>query len=189
MQYICQQCGKAFLDSPSARRRFCSNACARQHQFGDIASRFWKRVNKTDTCWLWTGAQMAGGYGRLRISTTGHARAHRIAWIITYGPIPDNLLCCHKCDVRLCCRPDHLFLGTYKQNYDDCRDKGRLPDPRLRVRIGEDANQARLSNMDVQAIRDQFANGVSQRSLSRAFGVARRTIGRIVHGHTWRHLL
>lgn len=83
---------------------------------------FWSMVAKSDGCWVWTGTRWSTGYGRL----VGGRAAHRVAWELTNGPIPRGLLVCHHCDNPPCCRPDHLFLGTSKDNAMDASAKGRL---------------------------------------------------------------
>jgi hypothetical protein len=88
-----------------------------------LIARFWAKVEKTDGCWLWR-AQIACGYGRFR-SDQGNMQAHRFAWIITNGPIPDGLWVLHKCDVKICVNPEHLFLGTHEDNMADMVQKGR----------------------------------------------------------------
>lgn len=88
--------------------------------------RFWRRVDKSGECWEWKGRNNWGGYGLFeRTITKKRVVAHRYAWQSERGAIPAGLLVCHRCDNRLCVRPDHLFLGTQKDNMRDCWAKGR----------------------------------------------------------------
>jgi hypothetical protein len=82
------------------------------------ADRFWARVEVTDTCWYWTGHTNWGGYGEVQIKGQRY-KVHRLAYELTYGPIPDGLFVCHACDTPPCVRPDHLFLGTRDDNAAD----------------------------------------------------------------------
>lgn len=88
--------------------------------------RFWPKVLKTETCWLWQGALVnESGYGCFRGPNGRNVLAHRFAWELTNGPIPDGMFACHRCDVRQCVNPAHLFLGTQQDNIDDMMRKGR----------------------------------------------------------------
>lgn len=93
-----------------------------------IEDRLWAKVKKTDKCWIWLGSK-SGKYqhGEIGIGRRkdGKAKTHRVSYEITYGKIPDGLQVLHKCDNGLCVRPDHLFLGTQKDNMIDCSTKGR----------------------------------------------------------------
>lgn len=76
-------------------------------------------------CWLWLRGINAKGYGQFG-RKHGSDQAHRVAWELYRGQIPDGMNVCHSCDVRCCVNPDHLFLGTQKDNMQDCMKKGRL---------------------------------------------------------------
>jgi hypothetical protein len=88
--------------------------------------RFWRHVDRTDDCWLWTGDVQTHGYGRIVVD--GHeVKAHRFSWFLHQGSWPGpGLEVCHSCDVRNCVRPDHLFLGTKADNMRDASHKGRI---------------------------------------------------------------
>jgi len=93
---------------------------------------FWTRVKKTDGCWIWTGAKLPKGYGLICIDgiTRERITASRASWIIHNGPISTNKLhVCHHCDVPACVNPEHLFLGTAKDNLQDASRKGRMSVP------------------------------------------------------------
>jgi hypothetical protein len=89
-------------------------------------------------CWLFEGMVNHNGYG-LVVQKGRQERAHRLAWIEAYGPIPDGLFVCHHCDVPACCNPDHLFLGSAADNARDMAAKGRVrggPVPKLECKWG-----------------------------------------------------
>jgi hypothetical protein len=117
--------------------------------------------------------------------------AHRFIYTHTYGPIPKGLYVCHRCDNRLCCRPDHLFLGTAKENSRDMAAKGRnatSAHPENTAR-GSRSGAALLTEADVREIRRAYKeDGVLYRQLAADYGVHRTTIGYIVRRENWRHV-
>jgi hypothetical protein len=96
-----------------------------------LHDRFWEKVVKGIECWLWIGATTRRGYGAIHAAPPSRKIlvASRVSWEIHYGAIPDGLFVCHRCDVPACVRPDHLFLGTDKENKADMMAKGRQRGP------------------------------------------------------------
>lgn len=93
-----------------------------------IEQRFWSKVEKTPTCWLWIGATFSNKYGHFVIDGK-HCLAHRVAYELTYGPIEEGLVLMHLCDNPPCINPEHLTPGTASDNMQDAMRKGRLPSP------------------------------------------------------------
>lgn len=122
----------------------------------------------------------ARGYGVL-ISNKQRFYAHRLAWTLAHGPIPDGMHVCHHCDTPACFWVEHLFLGTPGDNMRDAAAKGR--------KQGELQRQAKLTRDAVTAIRSRYAaGGVSQRALAAEYSVSQWTIGRVVLGRRWTHV-
>ena len=171
--------------------------------------RFTRKITKTSTCWLWTGARVSERtYGIVHRSGKNRL-AHRWAWELAYGPIPDGQCVCHRCDNPPCVRPAHLFLGTKAENTYDRhakqrdavgerngsrthpellprgRDHWRHRKPHLAA-TGQRHGMAKLTDGDVLAIR---ARSSEQRKLVAAeYGVSRSLISQIVLRQIWRHL-
>lgn len=137
---------------------------------------FWSKVQMGDGCWMWTGKQIGNGYGDGR-----RGSAHRQSWVMANGPIPRGMCVLHRCDVPLCVRPDHLFLGTRGDNNRDCKQKGRNA-------RGEKNGQALLTESDVIDIRSLAAMGAKRSSLAAAFDVTKSTIGMVVTRKHWAHV-
>jgi hypothetical protein len=152
-----------------------------------VAERFWTKVNKTDSCWLWTASFVRTGYGQFAMWAEGKMHmvaAHRMAWILTNGPIPPDMAVMHViCDNPPCVRPEHLALGTIADNNADMYAKGRNGQTGM---IGERHHQAKLTWDDAAEIRRLNAAGMTISDLSRGFGVNRGAIRRIVTGRGWK---
>ena len=148
-----------------------------------VEMRFWEKVKKTDSCWLWCASHYKTGYGQFRIGGSGKRSAHRFSYAFHYGEIPPDKLVCHHCDVRSCVNPAHLYLGTAKQNTGDML-------VRERYLKGEQKKHAKLNNQKVKEIREAYYSGAitDKKQLGRKYGVTHSTIRRIVRRTTWRHL-
>ena len=150
--------------------------------------RFWKRVRRGEGCWEWTGPLARGGYGLFGSPLVPSKRAHRVAWYLAIGPIPEGLEVCHHCDNRLCCRPSHLFLGTRTDNNRDMHRKGRGNSWGRRGRYGEQASSHKLTELQAREILERKRAGATTNSLVREFGVSKTTIRKIANGQLWPHL-
>lgn len=141
-----------------------------------------KAVVEPTGCITWIAHMDAAGYGR--IVFRGKVRkAHRVAWELWVGPIPDHLRVCHQCDVRACINPAHLFLGTQADNMRDCLAKGRYA-----KLCGERSPNAKLTERDVRTIRARVAAGELQRVVGASFGIRQAHVSAIVRGYAWGHV-
>lgn len=145
----------------------------------DLKERLEARTDKSGDCWVWNGAKNMHGYGVLRHEQKNYL-AHRAAWMVERGPIPNGLCVCHRCDAPACINPDHLFLGTHADNMHDMIAKGRA---RHSSPSGSKSPHAKLTDEAVSEIR---ARAASQPALARRFGVNVTTVQRVQYGHTWR---
>jgi hypothetical protein len=131
-------------------------------------------------CWLWVGAILPDKYGTIRIDGRTQ-KAHRVSWELHRGQIPEGLFVCHKCDVRCCVNPDHLFLGTQQDNVNDMMRKGRGK----YAHAGAKNPQAKLTDADVIAIR---SSRKPYQTIAEQFGIATVTVGLVRRRITWRHV-
>ncbi len=130
-------------------------------------------------CWIWVGSLGTYGYGQISINNKPIG-AHRVSYELYKGPIPKGMSVLHKCDILTCINPDHLFLGTQKDNVQDCINKGR--DRKAR---GEENGHSKLTEYQVKEIRSSTKTGVV---LSNRYGVSTSVISNIRRRKTWKWL-
>lgn len=140
--------------------------------------RFTRMTDRSGDCWVWQGKEItAAGYARLEMAGQRMA-VHRAAYLLFVGSIPVSLSVLHRCDNKLCVRPDHLFLGTQADNVHDAMGKDRHC-------AGERHGMAKLTAADVRRIR---ASHLQKRTLGMIFGVSPKHIYHIRRGRLWRHV-
>ncbi len=151
-------------------------------RYQKLTDRFWSKVDKNGDCWIWTASRSKKGYGRIGLGSRkeGVALAHRVAYELSIGPIPEGLDVLHSCDNPPCCNPGHLFLGTQQDNMADKIAKGRQP-------RGAENYRAQLTWEQVDEIRKRYVHkrGVATR-LGREFGVHHMTIYRVAMGQIYK---
>lgn len=154
----------------------------------DVSWHLERSIPVTETgCWLWTGAGKGNGYGNVRHNGS-YTTAHRVAFEKAVGPVPDGMDVCHKCDVRLCINPAHLFLGSRAENMQDAKEKGRVAHgERLsRMRRGALSSGAKLNQQQVDAIRGLIAAGADKNRIATVAKVTVESIRSIAANRTWK---
>lgn len=133
---------------------------------------FFGNVDIVNGCWLWRGSRAKNGYGV--VVWEGHTyRSHRLAYILSEGPIPASYLVCHQCDNRLCINPDHLYLGTFDGNMHDKASRARN-------------TQRKLTPDTVRAMRADRAAGATFQQISDRYGIGMTQTWRAVVGQSYR---
>lgn len=174
MKNTCVDCGKNISFYPSR----CV-PCSIKKKDIPIEDIFLSKIKKTETCWIWTGPKAVTGYGLIS-KNYKKILTHRFSYEFHKGPIPYGKLIMHSCDNPPCINPDHLSIGTNRENQLDSMAKGRRPK-------GENHWNSKLSSSDVLKIRE--LNGIiSHQKISNIFGVNRTTISDIVARKHWVHI-
>ena len=144
--------------------------------------RFWSRVDTSGKCWEWIGRKSPEGYGRFWDGDKD-TTAHRFAYSLVYGAIPDGMFICHHCDNPGCVRTSHLFMGTHSDNMRDSIAKGRHVDNR-----GERHGLSRLCENDIYEIRRLRSLGIEQKILAKMWRICRPNVSLIVTRKRWKHI-
>jgi len=153
-----------------------------------LLARFIKNIDVRgdDECWNWTAGRFSSGYGQFRVGEN-KVRVHRIAYLARNGDLPrynekgEELYVCHHCDNKICCNPDHLFLGTSKDNTRDAYIKKRITP-------GEGNPNAILRNSQVRLIKKMLSNNIPHRKIAVFFNVSKGAISNISAGNNWIHI-
>lgn len=154
-------------------------------------SLFWQKVDRNGPvirtelgpCWMWRGRiEKRSKYGKFDVNEVD-SYAHRVMWEIVYGPIPKGLFVCHQCDNPPCVRPDHLFLGTPRDNSVDRTNKGRTRGP-----VGELNGMAKLTEFQVREILVGLTNGRKVTEIAKTYKVGSSAISEIKAGKRWKHV-
>jgi hypothetical protein len=148
----------------------------------EISARFWKNVNcgLSLQCWRWRSRSQHCGYGWFGVRGQSFT-SNRIVWLLVNGVIPDGLFVCHSCDIRLCCNPGHLFLGTHLDNMADRTSKGRAP-------RGSRCGVSKVTEADVIQMRNLREVGLTFKRLGEMFGISDKETGLICNRKRWEWL-
>jgi hypothetical protein len=162
----CLYCGNI---SSESSKKFCRKCLF------DTKRLLLSKIIKTNSCWIFIGSKDKNGYGKLC-----KGRAHRISYEIHKGKIPNGIMVCHTCDNPSCVNPEHLWLGTCKQNIVDSVQKGRF-------QFGEKNGRSKLSKEDVSWIKRNHRIRLGS-SIARKFGIGETQVRRIANGFAWKNI-
>lgn len=182
---VCEVCEQTFK-TRTTKRKYCGTACATEARHiramnADIEEHLDKRieVDEKTGCWNWIRGKNTLGYGITKVRGQRYL-AHRLAYISSFGPIPEGMLVCHKCDNPSCCNPEHLFLGNNAANMADMKKKGRG-----RSVKGEDNHRAKMTVEGVERIFELRAKGMTIKKIAEILNVSRSLVGQIAVGKRW----
>lgn len=140
-----------------------------------VLSKFWRNVDTSGECWVWTGWKSSKGYGRISVGTIT-LRVHRFSWLLHCGVIPGDLHVCHRCDNRACVNPAHLFLATNAENHADKARKERVAGPYGRIKL------------TAELVRQIRTGARSDKEWAKEIGVDETTIYSARVGEHWKHV-
>ena len=152
-----------------------------EENYDAVINRFWKKVEKSDSCWNWKGS-FRKSYGRFQFNKKVYP-AHRFIWEHLYGELPKDLFVCHSCDNRKCVNPSHLFVGTHEENMSDMSEKGRSP-----KMPGEKNPAAKLKTENILDIRKRKADGETLEEIANRYKISFQHVSDIVNLKRWKHI-
>lgn len=177
----CRFCMIVHATKPKSERAFNKNVSPIEFLLS--------RINKTDTCWLWTGPVSDNSrpsnrlYGVWRCSKMPEKFAHRAAFKLLVGEIPDDKIVMHTCDTPLCVNPSHLKLGTIAENNLDRDSKGRST-----KLLGESHSRSTITNDQAREIKQSLIEGLSPKYISDKLNISIHIVRQIKSNRTWVHI-
>lgn len=144
--------------------------------------RFWAKVDRSGSCWLWIAGKRGDGYGAFQVESTRQISAHRYSYEIHHGQIPQGMVVMHSCDRPLCVNPAHLSVGTQAENAADSARKARR-------HRGSHNSQAKLTEGQVISMRERYlAGGITHSRLADEFAVSHALVSAILTRKAWKHI-
>jgi len=200
----CYTCKKTY-ETKIKKSKFCSPKCIRycgpkdalrnrkgkcwwkeaseEERLKGLIKRYENAVIKKKGCWGWKQKCSSNGYGKIQLFHGKNIGAHRASWIIHNGEFNKKLWVLHKCDNPPCTNPDHLFLGTPKDNSQDCSRKNRK-----NLTIGSARSHTKLNEIKVKKIKDLLKNKVSWSNIAKMFSVSTSCIQGVAQNKVWKHV-
>jgi hypothetical protein len=171
---LCRTCGGVL----SGRNKvYCSRLCHENRPHIPTSARFWRKVDKSGDCWEWRGHRNSDGYGSFGVTAGDSWLAHRLAYHLTFGTIPEGTYVLHRCDNPGC------VLGTQSDNMQDSISKGRF-----HRACGERASLSKMTTAQVLEIRRRRRTGELLRDIAKDFGLTPEGTGAIALRKVWNHI-
>jgi hypothetical protein len=165
----------------------CGNKLEKGKKFCSYRCTIIYRNLKVNDCWEWQGKLNTSGYGQLSMRGNNKKQviAHRISYLEFKGEIPTGMVVCHSCDNKKCVNPEHLWLGTPKDNFRDSMKKGRMV---FRGAIGTEHINAKLDDEKVKEILERIKRKENIKEIAKIYGIHYQTIYQIKYGKAWGHV-
>lgn len=181
--YYCTKiCMNSKVHLWNKKDRFIWSSATLEEKTNRLRDIFERSVVKSEGCWDWKGVAHHSGYCHMNYDGKSMS-INRISWELNFGEIPNGLFVLHKCDNRRCSNPDHLFLGSSKDNHKDMMNKGRQNIP-----FGENHKNSKLTSDNVKKIKELLQLGVTMSRISKDFKISMGSINAIKHRRTWKHV-
>lgn len=188
----CRECRTKYLKVKrhERERKFCPVCNNAHNTYGTLECcdkcKIINRHKKVNGCWEWQGKLNNCGYGCFQETVDGkktEVRSHRRSYEIFKGSIPEGMQVCHSCDNPCCCNPEHLWLGTPKENTEDSFKKNRRPTTKKRADAA-----GKLKEEQVIEMRELYKNGMGQKEIQEKYGISQAQTSGILTYRFWKHI-